>query len=187
VHLYRAHAFDPRPHPRARLGRQCRRRSAARATVYDNFGGVGALAVGHVVEVHGQADTAGGRYRVERLTLRKASYDDVSSSAQAEVEGYVSKFNTAAGSLRVAGNAAQLGSNVVYEDDVAADLKNGIRVEAKGSIQNGVLVVAKLEFESAARSRSRPSPKRRPSARSTAPRASNWTIDAAARCVRRQR
>ncbi len=196
------------------------------ATVYDNFGGVGALAVGHVVEVHGQADTAGGivatyvereatsesafaagdgeyrlrgsisglagtaaaytfsvrgvamrtdaatridgtpaegavvsvkldptrqgggRYLVERLTLRKASYDDVSSSAQAEVEGYVSEFNAAAGSLRVAGYAAQLGSNVVYEDGVAADLKNGIRVEAKGSIQNGVLVVAKLEFES---------------------------------------
>lgn len=195
-------------------------------TVYDNFGGVGALAVGHVVEVHGQADPAGGvvatyvereatseaafaagdgeyrlrgpisgltgasaaysfsvrgvamrtdaatridgtpaegavvsvkldptrqgdgRYLVERLKLRKAVYDDVSSSSEAEVEGYVSEFNAAAGSLRVAGYPAQLGSNVVYEDGVAADLKDGIRVEAKGRIQNGVLVVAKLEFES---------------------------------------
>ena len=195
------------------------------ATVYDNFGGVGVLAVGQVVEVHGQAGTAGGivatyvereatseaafaagggeyrlrgpisglagtsaaysfsvrgvpirtdaatridgtpaegaavsvrlnptrqgdgRYLAERLKLRKASYD-VSSSSEAEIEGYVSEFDAAAGSLRVAGYPAQLGSNVVYEDGVAADLKNGVRVEAKGSIQNGVLVVAKLDFES---------------------------------------
>ncbi len=42
----------------------------------------------------------------------------------------------------------RLAAGVVYEDGVAADLKDGIRVEAKGSIDNGVLVVTKLEFKS---------------------------------------
>jgi len=37
---------------------------------------------------------------------------------------------------------------VVYEDGAAANLKDGIRVEVKGRIDNGVLVVTKLEFKS---------------------------------------
>jgi Domain of unknown function (DUF5666) len=195
-------------------------------TVFDNFGGIAALASGHVVEVHGQADSNGrivatyverealseaafaagdgvyrlrgtiaglggtsagytftvrgvalrtdagtdfdgtpasggavsvrldptrqgdGRYRVERLKVRSASYDDVSAQAEAEVEGYVSEFGGAAGSFRVAGYPVRLASNVVYEDGVASDLKNGIRVEAEGRIDGGVLVVTKLEFKS---------------------------------------
>lgn len=195
-------------------------------TVYDNLGGVAALATGNVVEVHGQPDTNGrivatyvereatsvaafaagdgeyrlrgavvglsgsnpsyafslrgvairtnastdfdgapvdgvsvsvrlnptqqgdGSYLAERLKVRTVSYDDASSSAEAEVEGYVSGFAGGASAFSVAGYPARLDAGVVYEDGVAADLKDGIRVEAKGSIQNGVLVVAKLEFES---------------------------------------
>ncbi len=89
-----------------------------------------------------------GRYLAERLTLRRATYDAVSTEAEAEVEGYVSEFDAATGRLRVAGYAVQLGSNVVYEDGVAADLKNGVRVEAEGHVRNGVLIATKLEFES---------------------------------------
>jgi hypothetical protein len=196
------------------------------ATIYENFGGVAALATGNVVEVHGQPDTNGrivatyvereatsvaafvaddgeyrlrgavaglggsspayaftlrgvavrtnastefdgtpangvsvsvrldptqqgdGSYVAERLKVRSANYGDASASAEAEVEGYVTDFTGAANAFRVAGYAARLGAGVVYEDGVAADLKEGIRVEAKGRIDNGVLVVTKLEFKS---------------------------------------
>jgi hypothetical protein len=195
-------------------------------TVYENFGGVAALATGNVVEVHGQPDTNGrivatyvereapsvaafvdddgeyrlrgavaglsgsspayaftlrgvairtnastefdgtpangvsvsvrldptlqgdGSYVAERLKVRSANYGDSSVAAEGEVEGYVSDFTSAASAFRVAGYAVRLGTAVVYEDGVAADLKDGIRVEAKGSIDNGVLVVTKLEFKS---------------------------------------
>lgn len=195
-------------------------------TVYDNLGGVAALATGNVVEVHGQPDTNGrivatyvereatsaaafvaddgeyrlrgavvglsgsnpsytftlrgvairtnaatrfdgtptdgisisvrlnptpqgdGSYLAERLKVRSASYDDRSSSTEGEVEGYVSDFVDAASAFRVAGYPARLALSVVFEDGAAADLKNGVRVEAKGAIDNGVLVVTKLEFKS---------------------------------------
>ena len=195
-------------------------------TVYDNFGGVGALATGNVVEVYGQPDTNGrivasyvereaasvaafvagdgeyrlrgavaglsgsspayaftmrgvairtnastdfdgtpanglsvsvrldprqqgdGSYLAERLKVRTARYDDSSSSAEGEVEGYVSGFTNAASAFRVTGYAVRLGAGVAYEDGVAADLKDGIRVEAKGRIENGALLVTRLEFKS---------------------------------------
>jgi Domain of unknown function (DUF5666) len=195
-------------------------------TVYDNFGGVAALATGNVVEVHGQPDTNGrivatyvereatsvaafvagggeyrlrgalaglsgsnpaytftmrgvairtdastrfdgtpadgisvsvrlnpmqqgdGRYLAAQLKVRTASYDNSSAAAEGEVEGYVSDFIGAASAFRVAGYPVRLASAVVYEDGVATDLTNDIRVEAKGRIDNGVLVVTKLEFKS---------------------------------------
>ena len=89
-----------------------------------------------------------GRYLAQRVKLRSASYDDLPSTAEAEIEGYVSGFDASAGTLTVAGYAVRLASNVAYEDGVAADLKNGVRIEAKGSIDNGVLVAAGIKFES---------------------------------------
>lgn len=89
-----------------------------------------------------------GRYLAQRVKLRSASYDDLPSTAEAEIEGYVSGFDAGAGTLTVAGYAVRLASNVAYEDGVAADLKNGVRIEAKGSVDNGVLVAAGIKFES---------------------------------------
>jgi hypothetical protein len=194
-------------------------------TVYENFGGVAALAVGNVVEVHGQPDTDGsivasfvereagsvaefvaddghyrlrgevaglggtdpsytftvrgvairtdagtdfdgtlaagarvsvrldptlqaGRYRAERVKLRSASFDDVSPEAEGELEGYVSGFAGTGSAFEVAGYPVRLAAGVVYEDGVAADLQDGVRVEAKGRIDDGVLVVTRLEFKS---------------------------------------
>jgi hypothetical protein len=109
----------------------------------------GTLAHGAAVSVRLNPVPLGdGSYLADRLKRRSTSLDDVSSSAEAELEGYVSDFDAATGRFRVAGYAAKLGSSVAYEDGVATDLKNGIRVEVKGSVQNGVLVVTKLEFES---------------------------------------
>jgi hypothetical protein len=198
----------------------------ATTTVYQNFGGVAALASGNVVEVHGRIDSGGrivatfvereatseaafaagnGKYRLrgpvaglsgtapayaftvrgvairtdaatridgtpaegvavgvrlnptrqadgsylaERVAVRNASYGSASLAAQGEVEGYVGAFDAASGSFSVASYPARLGSGVAYANGVAADLQDGIRVEAKGSIQSGVLVVSRLEFKS---------------------------------------
>lgn len=89
-----------------------------------------------------------GSYLAERLKVRSANYGDSSAAGEGEVEGYVSDFTSAASAFRVAGYAVRLGAGVAYEDGVAADLKDGIRVETKGNIDNGVLVVTKLEFKS---------------------------------------
>jgi Domain of unknown function (DUF5666) len=194
-------------------------------TVYANFGGVASLAVGNVVEVHGQPDTdgsivatlvereatsvaafiagdgeyrlrgevsslsgsdpsttftvrgvairtdastdfdgtpaagasvsvrldptlQGGRYLAERVKLRSASFSDLSPEAEGELEGYVSGFTGSGGAFQVAGYPVRLAAGVVYEDGLAADLQDGVRVEAKGSIEGGVLVVTRLEFKS---------------------------------------
>ncbi|MBN8493129.1 MAG: hypothetical protein J0M00_17105 [Burkholderiales bacterium] len=89
-----------------------------------------------------------GSYLAQRLKLRSTSYGNASSSAEGEIEGYVSAFDAVAGTLRVAGYPARLDSAVSYQDGTAADLKNGVRIEAKGSIENGVLVVRRIDFES---------------------------------------
>ncbi|MBE2242802.1 MAG: hypothetical protein IAE86_08610 [Burkholderiaceae bacterium] len=89
-----------------------------------------------------------GRYLAQRVKVRSASFDDLPSSAEAEIEGYVSDLDASAGNLSVAGYPVRLAANVAYEDGTAADLKNGVRIEAKGSVTNGVLVAARIEFES---------------------------------------
>jgi hypothetical protein len=88
-----------------------------------------------------------GSYLAERLKVRSTSFDD-SSSAEGEIEGYVTGFAGGASAFQIAGYPVRLSSGVAYEDGVSTDLKNGIRVEAKGSIDNGVLVVTRLEFKS---------------------------------------
>ena len=120
---------------------------AIRTDASTDFDGTPANGVSVSVRLN-PAQRGDGSYLAERLKVRTASYDDSSSSAEGEVEGYVSDFTSAASAFRVAGYAVRLGAGVAYEDGVAADLKNGIRVEAKGSIDNGVLVVTKLEFKS---------------------------------------
>lgn len=90
-----------------------------------------------------------GRYLAERVKLRTASFDDVGGTQpEGEVEGYISGFDGAGSAFQVAGYEVRLAASVVYEDGVAADLKDGVRIEAKGTIDNGVLVVTKLEFKS---------------------------------------
>lgn len=196
------------------------------ATVYDNFGGVAALAAGNVVEVYGQPDTDGsivatfvereatsiavfvaddgsyrlrgaavgvggsnpsytftvrgvdvntdaatdfdgtpaegvvvsvrlnpaqrsdGSYDAERVKVRSTGFEDAPDEAEGELEGFVGGFAGAGGGFQVAGYPVRLAAGVVYEDGTAADLKDGVRVEAKGNLDGGVLVVTRLEFKS---------------------------------------
>ena len=69
--------------------------------------------------------------------MRTAAYNESSSSAQSEVEGYVSDFSGTASAFSVAGYPVRLASDVVYEDGGATS-----------RIDNGVLVVTRLEFKS---------------------------------------
>jgi hypothetical protein len=89
-----------------------------------------------------------GSYAAERVKLRSSSFAGVAADSRAEVEGYVSGFTGAGSAFRVGGYAVRLASGVVYEDGVAADLQDGVRVEAEGTTDGGVLVATKLEFKS---------------------------------------
>ena len=88
-----------------------------------------------------------GSYLAERLKVRTASYDDLLGSRRRS-RGLRQRLCRRCQRFPGRGLPGTAGAGVVYEDGVAADLKNGIRVEAKGSIDNGVLVVTKLEFKS---------------------------------------
>lgn len=108
----------------------------------------GTLANGASVSVRLNPTALGnGRYLAERVKVRSAGFD-VPSAAEGEVEGYVSGFTGTGSDFRVAGYPVRLAAGVVYEDGMAADLQDGIRVEAKGSVEGDVLVVTKLEFKS---------------------------------------
>lgn len=89
-----------------------------------------------------------GSYLAEKVKVRTFDYHGDGDAGEAEVEGYVSGFTSVASTFQVAGYAVRLGSNVVYEDGGAADLKDGVRVEVKGTVEGGVLVATKLEFKS---------------------------------------
>jgi hypothetical protein len=109
----------------------------------------GTLADGASVSVRlNPARRSDGRYDVERVTVRSTGYDDTPDAAEGEVEGYVSGFAGTGSAFRVAGYPVRLAAGVVYGDGVATDLKDGVRVEATGGIDGGVLVVTKLEFKS---------------------------------------
>jgi hypothetical protein len=109
----------------------------------------GTVAEGVSVSVRLDPTLVSGSYLAERLQVRTASYDGVESENEAEVEGYVSEFTPGTSNFKVAGYPVELASGVVYEAPyTASDLDNGIRVEVKGSIRSGVLVVALLKFES---------------------------------------
>jgi hypothetical protein len=120
---------------------------AIRTDATTNFEGTPADGVSVSVRLNPTQD-GDGRYLAERLRVRSASYDDSSSLAESEVEGYVSDFTNTAGAFRVAGYPVLLAATVIYEDGGATNLTNGVLVEAKGRIENGILVVKKLEFKS---------------------------------------
>lgn len=120
---------------------------AIRTIATTDFDGAPADGVSVSVRLN-PAQQGDGSYLAERLKVRTASYDNSSSAAEGEVEGYVSGFAGTASAFQVAGYPVRLAVGVAYEDGIATDLKNGIRVEAKGSIDNDVLVVTKIEFMS---------------------------------------
>lgn len=86
-----------------------------------------------------------GSYTAVRVQIKTRTFD--SDVQKAELEGLVSEFTSASAAFKVNGYPAQLGSSVTYEGGVVGDLADGVRIEAKGVVTGGVLIVGKVEFK----------------------------------------
>jgi hypothetical protein len=112
-----------------------------------NFSGVAAgdrpagLANGMTLEARGR-NFAGGVLTADLLRDRDRDRISYPDGDGLEVEGYVSDFVSIA-SFKVAGQMVN-GANAVIRNGTAANVANGVKVEAEGAITNGVLVASVL-------------------------------------------
>jgi hypothetical protein len=60
-----------------------------------------------------------------------------------EVEGYVAEFVSISSDFKVSGQMVNA-ANAVIRNGTAADIRNGLKVEAEGTVSNGVLVASVL-------------------------------------------
>lgn len=105
----------------------------------------GTVAQGELVSVRlGKTAAGDGSYAAEEVSVKSRSYNDAD---EAEVEGVVSDFTTLSAPFKVNGYPVQLGATVSYEDGVAGDIANGVRIEVEGGVTAGVLVARKVEFD----------------------------------------
>ncbi len=106
------------------------------------------LTAGVIVEVRGSF--AGGVFtasRVEIEDLEDEPFRGLVGEKQ-EVEGFVSGFTAHPGSLQVNGRTVQTTASTRFEGGTAADLANGVKIEAEGRIDaQGVLVATKIAFK----------------------------------------
>lgn len=115
-----------------------------------NFAGVAAgdrpagLANDMTVEASGR-NFANGILTADRLRDRDRDRISYPDGDGLEVEGYVSDFVSIA-NFKVAGQAVN-GANAVIRNGTAADIVNGVKVEAEGTMSNGVLVAGVLELK----------------------------------------
>jgi len=112
-----------------------------------NFGGIAAgdrpagLANGMNVEVAGRS-FANGTLTADRLRDRDRDRIQLADGDGVEVEGYVGDF-VSLSSFKVNGQVVNA-ANATVRNGTAADIRNGVKVEAEGTIANGVLVAKVL-------------------------------------------
>jgi len=108
-----------------------------------NFGGVAAgdrpagLANGMNVEAAGRS-FANGTLTAERLRDRDRDRLQMANGDGVEVEGYVSDF-VSISSFKLNGQLVDA-SSATIRNGTAADIRNGVKAEAEGTMANGVLV-----------------------------------------------
>jgi Domain of unknown function (DUF5666) len=112
-----------------------------------NFAGIAAgdrpagLANGMTVEASG-LNFAGGVLTADRLRDRDRDRLNWPDATKVEVEGYVADF-VSIGDFKVDGQRVDA-RNAVIRNGTAADIVNGVKVEAEGRMSNGVLVASLL-------------------------------------------
>lgn len=112
-----------------------------------NFAGIAAgnrpagLANGMTVEAKGR-NFANGILTADQLRDRDRDRISYPDGDGLEVEGYVSDFVSIA-NFKIAGQAVNA-ANAVIRNGTAADVANGVKVEAEGTMSNGVLVAGVL-------------------------------------------
>jgi hypothetical protein len=110
-----------------------------------------AINPGDSVKVHG--DLSGTTFiagRIDREDLENAEFEP-QESEEFEVEGFVSGFTTTTAGFTVDRITTRLTGSTRFEDGVAADLVNNVRVEAEGHMAGGVLTADKIKFDDADR------------------------------------
>lgn len=108
---------------------------------------IGTVANGVFVKVRlDKTAIAANTYLAKRVKVKERAYEN--GVNKAEVQGLISEFTSATAPFKVNGYAVQLGSSVTYKNGVVGDLVNDARIEAKGTVTSGVLVISKVEFDS---------------------------------------
>ena len=106
----------------------------------------GTIADGVFVKVRlAKTEISPNTYTATRVRVKERVYD--SGVSKAEVQGLISEFSSSSAPFKVNGYPAQLGSTVTYEHGAVGNLANDVRIEAKGVVTAGVLVISKVEFD----------------------------------------
>ncbi|MEY4730243.1 MAG: hypothetical protein RL020_1401 [Pseudomonadota bacterium] len=82
-----------------------------------------------------------------KLTATKVKVKKVEDASKSELEGVITKF-TSATDFEINGIKVTTTATTTYPNGSVADLKEGAKVEAKGSVANGVFTASKIEFKS---------------------------------------
>lgn len=88
---------------------------------------------------------AANTYTAKRVKVKERVYE--SGVNKAEVQGLISEFTSPSAAFKVSGYPVQLDSAVTYEGGAVGDLANDVRIEAKGVVTNGVLIISKVQFD----------------------------------------
>jgi hypothetical protein len=113
-----------------------------------NFAGIAAgnlprgLANGMTVEAGGK-NFANGVLTADQLRDRDRDRISYPDGDGIEVEGYVAEFVSISSDFKVSGQMVNA-ANAVIRNGTAADIRNGLKVEAEGTVTNGVLVASVL-------------------------------------------
>jgi hypothetical protein len=103
------------------------------------------LSNGATVRVEAETAQQGGVWVATELEGKTER--DIDDDTEIELEGVVTDFTSLA-SFRVNGIAVNAaGSGVEFDDGAAGDVADGVRIEVEGTVQDGVLVATKVEFE----------------------------------------
>jgi hypothetical protein len=99
------------------------------------------LADGLFVKVKGTF--ANGVLTATGIRVRRAHPDH----GHVELEGVVDGYNAAGGTFTVHGRQIQLTASTLYQHGVAGDMANGVKVEVKGTVTNGVITATTVEID----------------------------------------
>jgi hypothetical protein len=100
-----------------------------------------ALANGLMVNVQGSL--VNGVFKATNINSR----DDHVEQGSAELEGLVSGYDVTAGTFILNSQQVKITSATIYSNGVVSNIANGVKVEVKGSVVNGILTASKVEID----------------------------------------
>jgi hypothetical protein len=104
----------------------------------------GVPANGLFVEVDGTLDVSGGEMLAAEIELEDEV--DVEDSDEIEVTGFVTDAGSAPAEFTVGNLVVQTDANTLFVDGTAGDIALGKKLEAEGTLVNGILLATEVEF-----------------------------------------